>query len=68
MKDTAAIGYIGSMCMRMMGLLIIIAESNPTRMGSAQRRFIAAQRKWLNEQQDLLQLEKMVNDAMEGGA
>ena len=64
MKETEAIGLIGSMCIRMMGLMVLIAESSPTRMSAGQRRFVAQQRQWLKDTQDLLELEHMVNDAM----
>ena len=67
MRDTQAISFIGSMCMRMFGLLVIIAECVVPIDARAVRRFVKAQREWINEQQNMLELETMVNEAMAGG-
>lgn len=67
MRETEAIGFIGSMCVRMFGLLVLIAESVVPRDARAARRFVKAQREWIGEQQDMLELEAMVNEAMAGG-
>lgn len=67
MKDMQAIGFIGSMCVRMFGLIILIAESVVPRDARAAQKFVKAQREWIGEQQDMLELEAMVNEAMDGG-
>lgn len=67
MRDTQAIGFIGSMCMRMFGLLVLIAEVVVPMDAKAARNYVKSQRGWINEQQDMLELERMVNEAMGGG-
>lgn len=66
MKDTQAIGFIGSMCVRMFGLLILIAEYVIPWNAKLEHEFIKRQRDWLDEQQNMLELEQMVNEAMGG--
>ena len=67
MRDTEAIGFIGSMCVRMFGLLVLIAEVVLPLDAKAARNYVKSQREWINEQQDMLELEAMVNEAMAGG-
>ena len=65
MTDVEALGLVGEVCIRTFGLSILIAEAiidNDT----LQWEFVQNQRKWLNEKQDMLEMEKMVNDAMGG--
>ena len=64
MKDTQAIGFIGSMCVRMFGMLVLIAEAVVPMGAKAARNYVKSQRGWINEQQDMLELERMVNEAM----
>ena len=64
MTEQQAIGFIGSMCVRMFGLLVLVAESVVPRDAKLARSYIKSQRKWIDEQQDMLELEKMVNEAM----
>ena len=67
MRDTEAIGFIVSMCVRMFGLLVLIAETVVPRDVKAARNYVKSQRRWINEQYDMLELEAMVNEAMAGG-
>lgn len=64
MTEQQAISFIGSMCVRMFGLLVLVAESVVPRDAKLARNYIKSQRKWIDEQQDMLELEKMVNEAM----
>ena len=64
MTDIRAIELIASMCGRMLGLLILVAESVIPLDARPARKYVKLQRQWLNEQQDMLELEKMVNEAM----
>lgn len=66
MRDTEAIGFIGSMCVRMFGLLVLIAESVVPKDAKPARSYVKLQREWINEQQSMLETEQMVNDAMAG--
>lgn len=65
MKDTEAIGFIGSMCMRMFGLLVVIAGCVVPANAKQVRRYVKRQRDWITEQQDMIELERMVNEVME---
>lgn len=65
MRDTEAIGFIGSMCVRMFCLLVLIAEVVVPMDSKAARSYVKSQREWINEQQDMLELEAMVNEAMD---
>lgn len=66
MKIIEAIGFIGDICVRMFCLVILIAESVVPMGSKAAWDYIESQRKWINKQQDMLELEAMVNDAMAG--
>lgn len=66
MRDTEAIGFIGSMCVRMFGLLVLIAERVVPMNAKQARNYVKSQRRWINEQIDIAELEQMVNDAMAG--
>jgi hypothetical protein len=55
MKIIEALGFIGSMCVRMFGLLVLIAEAVVPTESKAVWDYIESQREWLNEQQDMLE-------------
>lgn len=65
MRDTEAIGFIGAMCVRMFCLLVLIAEVVVPMDSKAARSYVKSQREWISEQQDMLELEAMVNEAMD---
>lgn len=64
MRTNEAIGFIGSMCLRMFGLLVLIAEAVIPLRCRAQRDFVSKQREWFREQQDMLEMAAMVDEAM----
>lgn len=64
MRDTEAIGFIGAMCVRMFCLVVLIAEVVVPMDSKAVRDYVKAQREWINEQQNMLELEAKVNEAM----
>lgn len=66
MRDTEAIGFISSMCMRMFGLLVVIAGCVVPANAKQARRYVKWQHDWITEQQGMIELEQMVNEAMEG--
>ncbi len=66
MTETEAIGFIGSMCVRMFGLLVVIAENVVPEKETDQYGFVEKQRKWLEEQQSMLEIGREVDDALEG--
>lgn len=55
MKIIEALGFIGDMCVRMFCLVVLIAESVVPTESEAARDYIKSQRKWINEQQDMLE-------------
>jgi hypothetical protein len=66
MSVTEALGFIGSLLMRMMGVLLVVADSVP--MGEQQRDYIMRQREWYEQQQDSLEIDQLLNEvAKEGG-
>lgn len=64
MRDTEAIGFIGSMCIRMFCLLVVIAECVVPRNDKQVRNYVKSQRSWIKEQRDMIELEQMINEAM----
>lgn len=67
MRYMQAIGFIFSMCVRMFGLLVVIAESVVPKDAKPTRDYIKAQREWLFETYDMLELEQMVDDVFKEG-
>lgn len=63
MNMKEAVGLICSMCFRMFGLLVLIAES--VVRGNEQRKFVAKQRDWLLHKQNELDVMEMANEVIE---
>ena len=64
MKEIQAIGFIGSLCVRMFGLMLVMADFIIPAHCVEHREFVDKQRKWFSEQQDMLEVEAMVNEAL----
>lgn len=66
MTNTEALGFIGSLLMRMMGVLLVAANNVP--MGKQQRDYIMRQREWYEQQQDSLEIDQMLDKVAKEGA
>ena len=62
MTNTEALGFIGSLLMRMMGVLLVVADSIP--MGERQRDYIARQREWYESQQESLEINQLLDEVV----
>ena len=62
MTDSEALGFIGALLMRAMGVLLVIADELP--MDGPRRDYIMRQRAWYEWQQDILEIGEMVDEAM----
>ena len=58
MTDAEALGLIGTLLMRTMGVSLVIADSIP--MGEQQRDYIARQREWYEQQQNLFEIDSLI--------
>lgn len=66
MTSSEALGFIGTLHMRMMGVLLVVADS--VSMGEQQREYVMRQREWYEMQQDSLEIDQMLEKvAKEGG-
>lgn len=61
-----ALGFIGSLLVRTMGVLLVVADSVP--MGEQQRGYVERQREWYERQQDMLEIDNLINEVTEGNA
>lgn len=66
MTSHEALGFIGTLLMRMMGVLLVLADSVP--MGEQQRGYVERQREWYEKQQDALEIDSLINEVTEGNA
>ena len=64
MKEIQAIGFIGSLCVRMFGLMLVMADFIIPEKCTDHREFLSKQRKWFSDQQKMLEIETMVNEAL----
>ena len=58
MTSYKAIGFIGSLFMRMMGVVLVIADSVP--IDERQRDYVTRQRKWYERQQDSMEIDSLI--------
>ena len=65
MSVTEALGFIGTLLMRMMGVLLVVANGVP--MGEQQRDYIMRQREWYEWQQDSLEIGQLLNEVAKEG-
>ena len=65
MSTTEALGFIGTLLMRTMGVLLVIADSVP--MGEKQRDYVMQQRRWYEQQQDMFEINCLLNGVMKEG-
>jgi len=65
MTNAEALGFIGTLLMRMMGVLLVIAGSIP--MGDKPRDYIMRQREWYEWQQDSLEIDQLLNEVTKEG-
>lgn len=62
MSQTEALSFIGSLLMRMMGVLLVVADS--VVIGEKQRAYITRQREWYEQQQDMMNAAEQVDELM----
>ena len=60
-----AIRFIGTLLMRTMGVLLVVADS--ITMGEQQREYVLRQREWYERQQDALEVDALLNAVTKGG-
>lgn len=60
-----AIRFIGTLLMRTMGVLLVVADS--ITMGEQQREYVLRQREWYERQQDALEVDALLNEVTKGG-
>lgn len=65
MSQSEALSFIGSLLMKMMGVLLVVADS--VVIGEPQRAYIMRQRKWYERQQDMMNAAEQVDELMGGG-
>ena len=65
MSQAEALGFIGSLLMKMMGVLLVVADS--VVIGEPQRAYIMWQRKWYEKQQDMMNVAEQVDELMGDG-
>ena len=65
MSVTEALGFIGTLLMRMMGVLLVVADSMS--MGERQRDYVMRQREWYERQQDSLEIDQLLNEVTKEG-
>lgn len=62
MTDSESLSFIGSLLMRMMGVLLVVADS--VVIGEPQRAYIMRQREWYEQQQDMMNIAEQVDELM----
>lgn len=62
MSQTEALSFIGTLLMRAMGVLLVVADSVVD--GEPQRAYIMRQRKWYEQQQDMMNAAEQVDELM----
>lgn len=62
MTDSEALTLIGNIAMRSMGVLLVVADS--VVIGEPQRAYIMRQRKWYEQQQDMMNAAEQVDELM----
>ena len=65
MTSSEALGFIGTLLMRMMGVQLVVADSVP--MGERQREYVMRQREWYEQQQDSLEIDHLLDNVMKEG-
>lgn len=65
MTSSEALGFIGTLLMRMMSVLLVVADSVP--MGEKQREYVMRQREWYETQQDSLEIDHLLDNVMKEG-
>jgi len=65
MTESEALSFIGSLLMRMMGVLLVIADCVVA--NGKQRDYFMKQRDWYVGTQDLMEIGEAVDEAMEVG-
>ena len=60
MTDSEALTLIGNIAMRLMGVLLVVADS--VVIGEPQRAYIMRQRKWYEQQQDMMNAAEQVDE------
>lgn len=65
MTDSEALGFIGSLLMKMMGVLLVVADS--VVVGEKQRAYTMKQREWYEQQQDMMNAAEQVDELMGDG-
>ena len=66
MSETEAIGLTASLCMRMFGLMLIIAYEVVPPWNKQSIEFVKKQREWFDRKQDMMHIGAMVDDAIGG--
>ena len=62
MSQAEALSFIGSLLMKMMGVLFVIADG--VVIGEKQRAYIMRQREWYEQQQDMMNAAEQVDELM----
>ena len=62
MSQAEALSFIGSLLMKMMGVLLVVADS--VVVGEKQRAYITRQREWYEQQQDMMNAAEQVDELM----
>ena len=65
MSQAEALSFIGSLLMKMMGVLLVVADS--VVVGKPQRAYIMRQREWYEQQQDMMNVAEQVDELMGDG-
>lgn len=65
MSQAEALSFIGSLLMKMMGVLLVVADS--VVIGEPQRAYIKRQREWYEQQQDMMNAAEQVDELMGDG-
>ena len=65
MSQAEALTLIGNIAMRSMGVLLVVADS--VVVGEPQRAYIMRQRKWYEQQQDMMNAAEQVDELMGDG-
>lgn len=66
MNYAQAISLIGSLCVHIMGLLILIGEYVVFEEDTPQREYLAQNREWYTGLQDSLAVDELLNDVLGG--
>lgn len=64
MNEHEVLGLIASICIRLMGLAILIAYMVASPHNHRVIEYVDKQRDWLMKEQDMIEVAHMVNDAM----